>query len=201
VSVGDEMERVVLLDDQGAPIGVRLKRQVHGLATPLHLAFSCYLFDRSWEQLLVTRRARSKATWPGVWTNTCCGHPTPGEGLLSAVRRRVQDELGLECDALRVVLPRFRYRAGMPTGVQENEVCPVLCGLAGAEPRPNPAEVDAYEWVPWGAFAADVLSGVRVVSPWCAEQVPQLLAVGADPADWPAAADASLPPAARPARR
>ena len=77
---------------------------MHHASTPLHLAFSCYVLDES-GRLLVTRRALSKATFPGVWTNTCCGHPAPGEAIEDAVVRRVGQELGITLHDLRLVLP------------------------------------------------------------------------------------------------
>lgn len=189
-------ETVVLVDDDGRDIGTMSKRLVHHRDTPLHLAFSCYVFDRE-RNLLVTRRAGHKNTWPGVWTNTCCGHPSPGEPMTDAVKRRLVDELGLTpAGEIALVLPRFRYRATMADGTVENELCPVLTAVAEGDPVPDPDEVDGWTWVPWPEFAASVQDGTREVSPWCRRQIPQLTALGPDPLAWPAAPHGELPRAA-----
>jgi isopentenyl-diphosphate delta-isomerase len=168
-------ERVVLLDELGRAVGSADKASVHHAETPLHLAFSCYVLDAD-ERLLVTRRAVGKPTFPGVWTNTCCGHPSPGEPLRDAVSRRVEQELGLTLGDLRLVLPQFRYRAVMDNGVVENELCPVYVAvLTGPTPdvRADPTEVEEHRWEPWPEFRESVLAG-RDVSVWCREQVAQL---------------------------
>jgi isopentenyl-diphosphate delta-isomerase type 1 len=186
---------VVLVDEGGAPIGQGRKSAIHHDDTPLHLAFSCYVLDPA-GRLLVTTRAASKPSFPGVVTNTVCGHPTPGEDLAQAVRRRARSELGVEVGDLRLVLPEFRYRAQM-NGIVENEVCPVFVGWATNDSTaPDPEEVDDVQWVPWEQFRDEVLEGVRTVSPWATEQVPLLAALGPDPRSWPAGSRAALPPAA-----
>ncbi len=182
-------EQVVLLDDAGTAIGTEDKAVVHHTDTPLHLAFSCYVFDG--DRLLLTRRATTKRTWPGVWTNTCCGHPGPGEPLAEAVSRRMQDELGIVVEDIELVLPRFRYRAVMDDGVVENEICPVFRARYAGQVTPDPSEVDSFAWVPWREMPD------RAVSPWCALQLAELAGLGDVPADWPVADDAELPPAAR----
>lgn len=167
-------DQVVLLDDTGRSIGAMDKRAVHHAATPLHLAFSCYIFDED-GRLLLTRRAITKPTWPGVWTNSCCGHPRPDEDLAEAVRRRVREELGLTLVDLRCVLPDFSYRAVDPSGVVENERCPVFTARTRQlRPDPDPAEVAEWRWVPW-SFVADLAAGAPwLISPWAAEQIPRL---------------------------
>ncbi|MXG89717.1 isopentenyl-diphosphate Delta-isomerase [Nocardioides flavescens] len=187
------VEEVVLVDDAGHAIGTAAKAGVHGPDTPLHLAFSCYVFDAD-GRLLLTQRAHEKPTWGGVWTNSACGHPAPGESAEAAVRRRVRQELGLELDDLTLVLPRFRYRAVMGDGTVEHELCPVFVARAASSLALDAAEVADHVWVEWGSFRAEVLAGTRDVSPWCVEQV---TALPADPLAAPAADPAELPPAAR----
>ena len=186
-------EQVVLLDEAGRSIGVAAKASVHHSDTPLHLAFSCYVFDGS-GALLVTQRASDKPTWPGVWTNSFCGHPAPGENIAEAVRRRAEQELGIVIDDVRLALPTFRYRAVMPDGVVENEMCPVFVATTANDVRPDPAEVEAYVWVDWPEFRRSVLDGSRDVSPWCVEQVQ---ALPDDPVGAAGQGDEALPPAAR----
>ena len=147
-------ELVVLLDEDGRAVGTADKAGVHDADTPLHLAFSCYLFDDA-GNVLVTQRALHKRTFPGVWTNSCCGHPAPGEPLDDAVRRRVEQELGTTVTDLRLVLPRFRYRAEQD-GVVENEMCPVFVGSASGTVSADPDEVADARWEPWAAFRAAV---------------------------------------------
>lgn len=188
------VEKVVLLDEGGHAIGAADKAGVHGPDTPLHLAFSCYVFD-SQHRLLITRRALHKKTWPGVWTNSCCGHPAPGEPFVEAVRRRTSQELGITLNDLRLISPRFRYRTTMDDGTVENEMCPVFVATTCDEVRPDPAEVASHEWVPWAEFREDVLARRSAVSPWCVSQVAEL---PKRPYDVAAADEALLPPAARP---
>jgi isopentenyl-diphosphate delta-isomerase len=189
-------EQVVLLDEQGRGIGVTDKATVHHHDTPLHLAFSCYVFNSRGE-LLVTRRARAKRTWPGVVTNSCCGHPAPGESFTDAVVRRLADELGLPVTSVDLLLPRFRYRAEMPNGIVENELCPVFRAVTDAAPAAAPSEVDEHGWMSWPLFVSLVVGEELAVSPWCREQVAQLVALGSDPLTWPVADEAGLPAAAR----
>ncbi len=166
----DAAERVVLVDEAGAPIGVAAKATVHGSDTPLHLAFSCHVFDAG-GRVLVTRRALGKLTWPGVWTNSFCGHPAPGEAIEDAVRRRAQRELGLELGALDPLLPDFRYRAVDASGVVENEICPVFRAVVDRDPRPAADEVAEWAWVALPSLRQAVAATPFAFSPWLALQL------------------------------
>lgn len=170
-------ELVVLLDEQRRPCGTADKALVHTASTPLHLAFSCYVTDGA-GSLLLTRRAVSKRTWPGVWTNSACGHPGPDEPMEDAVVRRVRQELGLEIDDLRVVIPGFAYRAVDASGVVENEVCPVFTAVARGQVRPDPAEVEEWRWVPWAQARALASASPWALSPWSVLQLGAMPAQG-----------------------
>jgi isopentenyl-diphosphate delta-isomerase len=184
-------ELIVLLDAEGRAAGTAPKAPSHHESTPLHLAFSCYLTDGS-GRVLITQRAHGKTSFPSVWTNSCCGHPAPGESLREAVRRRVATELGLRAEALTLVLPDFRYRATAANGLVENELCPVVRATAAGELRPHPDEVATADWRDWDACVA--LAGHPSASPWFRSQMERLAPLGA-PADWPAAPSSLLPPA------
>lgn len=188
-------ELVVLCDPSGAAIGTELKATVHHANTPLHLAFSCYVFDSDgW--LLVSRRAAGKRTWPSIRTNSCCGHPLPGESMTAAITRRLQDELGVTVAGPELVLPGFSYRATMADGTVENELCPVYRAIADSRTvHPAPDEVAEAWWQPWAEFAAaDLPADPR--SPWSDQQVAALVRLGPDPLHWPVADPGLLPAAA-----
>jgi isopentenyl-diphosphate delta-isomerase len=193
-----EEECVVLCAPDGSAAGTAPKSTVHHSDTPLHLAFSCYVFDPA-GRVLVTRRAYGKQTFPGVRTNTCCGHPAPGERMRIAVLRRLWHELGIVPSALELILPAFRYRATAADGTVENELCPVYRGVITSDVQVtvHPPEVHEAWWVPWAEFAAQA-DGSDPLSSWCVQQVRELSAVGPDPLDWPAGDLALLPAAATP---
>ena len=174
-------ELIVLVDDVGRAIGTMPKPLVHHGETPLHRAFSAYLFDDA-GRLLITRRAEDKATFPGMWTNTVCGHPGPDEDDGSAIARRAGFELGLAVSDLRPALPGYRYRAEF-RGVVENEICPVYLGRFSGQPVPDPTEVGEWELLDWAAFRRRQESEGDAWSPWCREQARLIEAAGLAPSN------------------
>jgi isopentenyl-diphosphate delta-isomerase len=165
-------ELVVLVDEAGQPIGTADKVTVHGTDTALHLAFSCHVYDAQ-GRVLVTRRALGKLTWPGVWTNSFCGHPAPGEAMEDAIARRAAFELGIAVTSVELALPDFRYRAVDASGIVENEICPVYRAVTADAVAANPAEVAEWEWVDPHALRTAAGATPFAFSPWLLLQLDQ----------------------------
>ncbi len=136
-------EQLILVDAFDRELGVGEKMQVH-LAGALHRAFSVFVFDGR-GRLLMQKRAADKYHSAGLWSNTACGHPRPGEATPAAARRRLREEMGFDCE-LRGVF-EFVYRAELDGSLVEHEYDHVFVGTHDAEPAPDPAEVAEWRWV------------------------------------------------------
>lgn len=160
------VELVVLVDDEDKDIGVAEKLLAHE-KNLLHRAFSAFVVRRTPEvQLLLQQRALNKYHSPGLWTNTCCSHPRPGEDIIAAGQRRLQEELGISL-ALQN-LGWFHYNAHFPNGLSENEIDHVLVGTATADivVKPNPEEVHAYRWISVEALEKEIALQPEQFTPW-----------------------------------
>jgi len=166
-------EYIVLLDEALNEIGTAPKLASHHLHTPLHKAFSCYIFDEN-GRFLVTERAKSKKVWPGVWTNSVCGHPGPGESFEDAIARRAQDELGMTVQDIACLLPDYRYTTPPYEGIIENEFCPVFAARLKTISSVNPAEVEDYVWMPWEDYVQDIEANPMKYSYWAKDQLKHL---------------------------
>ena len=160
-------EYVVLVDATDREIGIEAKSRVHTLVTPLHRAFSLFLFRTS-KELLLQQRANTKKTWPGIWSNSCCGHPLPGESYEKAVLRRAHFELGIELKTVTKVFD-FQY-CFSKDGVMENEICPVFMGFYDGAVRPRPDEIQAVQWIKWEDWVSETIQHPDLYSPWCVEE-------------------------------
>ncbi|HGK4781255.1 TPA: isopentenyl-diphosphate Delta-isomerase [Enterobacter cloacae] len=158
-------EHVILVNDHGMVIGTQEKYAAHTSHTPLHLAFSSWLFNAKGE-CLITRRALSKKAWPGVWTNSVCGHPQSGEAIDQAIVRRCRYEVGAEITGITPVAAEFRYCETDPSGIVENEICPVFAARITNELTINSDEVMAYEWVDLDALFQALDATPWAFSPW-----------------------------------
>ena len=138
----DFMEEVILVDLQDNPIGVGEKLQVH-LEGQLHRALSVFLFNSKGEMLL-QQRAFEKYHSGGLWTNACCSHPRPGEVVLDAAKRRLQEEMGIATELVRAF--EFVYQAKLDHGLTEYEFDHVFYGIFNGSPKLNPEEACDWRW-------------------------------------------------------
>lgn len=164
-------EQVILVDENDRDVGTEEKERAHREGK-LHRAFSVFVFDPR-GRLLLQRRARTKYHSAGLWTNTCCSHPRPGEPVEAAARRRLREEMGLEC-ALRIVFPLL-YRAELDRGMTEHEYDHVLVGECGLDPEPDPGEVDDWAWVDAEAVRREVAARPERFTHWFRLALPELL--------------------------
>ncbi|MCZ6680531.1 MAG: isopentenyl-diphosphate Delta-isomerase [Candidatus Poribacteria bacterium] len=136
-------EHVILVNDKGQEIGIGEKIRTHREGK-LHRAFSIFVFN-SQGQLLLHKRAPSKYHSGGLWTNTCCSHPRPGESHDQAVHRRLEEEMGFDCDLQEAF--SFTYHAKLDNNLFEHEYDHVFIGCYDGDPVPNPAEVEDWKWI------------------------------------------------------
>jgi len=135
-----------LVDEQGNTIGTAEKLSAHQAPGRLHRAFSVFLFDEQ-GRLLLQRRALNKYHSPGVWSNTCCGHPYPGEAPFAAAARRTYEELGIS-PSLLAEAGTVRYNHPDPaSGLVEQEYNHLFVGMVQSELRPDPEEVGETAFV------------------------------------------------------
>lgn len=131
------MEQVILVDKDDQEVGVMEKMEAHKQAI-LHRAFSVFLFN-SQGKMLLQQRALSKYHSAGLWTNTCCSHPRPGESVEAAVARRLMEEMGIVASVSKAF--DFIYKAELPDDLTENEFDHVFVGIYDLDVHPNHLEV------------------------------------------------------------
>lgn len=165
-------EYVVLVHNNNKVLGTSPKLSTHNAQTPLHRGFSLFLFNKKGE-LLLQQRSRKKKTWPLVWSNSCCGHPSLDESNVDAARRRLQFELGIFNADIFEIISDFRYRVELG-GIVENEICPILIGFSDQEPRINRKEVEITKWISWKEFIEEINDNPNNYSPWCVKEVNRL---------------------------
>lgn len=136
-------EFVVLIDEQDTPLGLMEKQQAH-VAGLLHRAFSVFVFN-SKNELLLQQRAAEKYHSPSLWTNSCCSHPRENETYEEAAHRRLQEELGFDCEVEEKF--HFIYKAKLGEQLYEHELDRVFVGYYEGEMNINPEEVKAVKWI------------------------------------------------------
>ena len=138
-----DSNKVILVDENDLKIGLMDKLEAHEKGL-LHRAFSVFVFN-SQNELLLQRRAFGKYHSEGLWTNTCCSHPVDGETLIEAGHRRLQEEMGFDCELTETF--SFIYRATLDKGLTEYELDHVLIGHSDETPHLNTDEAMSFKWM------------------------------------------------------
>ena len=183
--MNDLEERLILVDEDDREIGTGGKLAVHREGQ-LHRALSVVIRDPA-GRLLLQKRSAAKYHSGGLWTNTCCSHPRPGEPIGAASTRRLEEEMGISCP----LLPLFvtRYRAELDGGMTEHELVHVLGGLHAGPVRPDPAEADGYAWSEPGWLRRDLETNPDAYSVWFRKYLLQHWEEVVAPAAWRRLAD------------
>jgi len=146
------MERVILVDENDNQIGIEEKIKAHEQGK-LHRCFSVVVFN-SKKELLIQKRAEDKYHSPGLWTNTCCSHPAPGESTKEAAHRRLKQEMGFDCDLKEIFT--FIYQHKFDNGLTEHEYDHVFIGEFEGSPNPNSEEVSDWKWISLDELKNDI---------------------------------------------
>jgi isopentenyl-diphosphate delta-isomerase len=168
--MNDEKEQVILVDEHDNEIGKTGKLAAH-LTGQLHRAFSIFIFNRS-GQMLIHKRAESKYHTPGLWTNTCCSHQSPGEKTLEAADRRLIEEMGFRAPVEEYF--HFVYKVEFGNGLTEYELDHVLVGYWDGTPSPNPSEVSDWKWIEPEEVMKDLRANPQKFTPWFGIAMPKL---------------------------
>lgn len=144
--------KVILVNKKDQEIGTEFKMKAHKEGK-LHRAFSIFVFN-SQGDLLLQKRSSKKYHSGGLWSNTCCSHPGPGEIILSAAHKRLKEEMGFDCDLTGEF--SFIYRIKLNKGITEYEFDHVLVGRFDGEPKINTKEVEDFKWVDIKFLAHDI---------------------------------------------
>lgn len=143
---------VTLVDLQGTILEECPILEAHQSPGKLHRAFSAYVFSMDGKELLLQKRHDGKL-FGGMWANTCCSHPFPGETALAAGERRVQEELGVEVKLTEHGW--FVYQADDARGIGSEHEQDIL--LTGKIDRNTPVHADPKEVADWKWIAVDTL--------------------------------------------
>jgi isopentenyl-diphosphate delta-isomerase len=143
---------VILVNPDDVALGCMPKMEAHEKGL-LHRAFSVFIFN-SEGKLLMQQRAGDKYHSAGLWTNTCCSHPFPGEKTKNAAQRRLMEEMGLKAELK--FLFRFQYLAPFDNSLTEHEIDHVFAGKTDEKPVVNPKEVSSYKYVSISELKMDI---------------------------------------------
>ncbi len=156
------MENVILVDQRDQPLGTMEKMEAHRKGL-LHRAFSVFILNETGE-LMMQRRALDKYHSGGLWTNTCCSHPRENEDVEAAAHRRLQEEMGFDCELEKMF--DFVYRAEFEDGMTEHEFDHLFVGTFNGVPQINPDEVSDWKWISLENLERDLAENPKNYTAW-----------------------------------
>jgi len=154
---------LILVDESDEALGFKSKSECHEGNGTLHRAFSVFIFNPS-GQLLIQKRSSNKELWDLHWSNSCCSHPKKNEQMELAVRRRLKEELGIECPVH--YLYKFTYHATYKDLGSEHELCHVYVGLFDGEIKANPEEIDDWKFIKPDDLQERIRNSKEDYTPW-----------------------------------
>jgi isopentenyl-diphosphate delta-isomerase len=165
------LEQVVLVNENDERVGIKEKLAAHkdGL---LHRAISVFVFN-SKNELLLQKRDKEKYHSGGLWSNTCCSHPRDGEKQLDAAHRRLQEEMGFDCDLQDVF--NIRYKVEFENGLIEHEFTHVFFGRFDGDPILNPKEAEDYKWITKDELLRDIEKNPDMYTAWFKKMIYRVL--------------------------
>lgn len=162
MEVKHNQEYVTLVNQRDEVLGSMEKMEAHEKGA-LHRAFSIFIFNKE-GRLLLQRRAQNKYHSPGLWTNTCCGHPRPGETSAKAALRRLFEEMGFTCELENQF--NFTYEASVGIGLLEHELDHVYFGYYDGPVSVDPREASDTRWMRMNDLADDLRSSPDLYTKW-----------------------------------
>jgi isopentenyl-diphosphate Delta-isomerase len=157
-------DALILVDEQDQSVGYLDKVACHAGRGVLHRAFSLLIFNNSGD-LLIQQRAPGKRLWPLYWSNSCCSHPRSNETLEIATKRRLREELGIDCPLQ--YLFKFQYQAQFDATGAENELCSVYVGRCREPVKVNSGEIRDWRWISPETLNGEIgAQGAAAFTPW-----------------------------------
>ena len=154
---------LILVDESDKALGFKSKSECHEGNGTLHRAFSVFIFNPL-GQLLIQKRSSNKELWDLHWSNSCCSHPKKNEQMELAVKRRLKEELGIECPVH--YLYKFTYHAKYKDVGSEHELCHVYVGLYDGEIKANPKEIDDWRFIKPDDLQERIRNSKEDYTPW-----------------------------------
>jgi len=154
---------LILVDESDEALGFKSKSECHEGNGTLHRAFSVFIFNPL-GQLLIQKRSSNKELWDLHWSNSCCSHPQKHEQMELAVKRRLKEELGIECPVH--YLYKFTYHAKYKDLGSEHELCHVYVGLFDGEIKANPEEIDDWKFIKPDDLQQRIRNSKEDYTPW-----------------------------------